>query len=281
MVDVYAIASLAGLGLVFGSALGYASKKLAVESDPRKDQILAVLPGANCGACGFPGCSGLAEAIAAGKAPVDACPVGKKPVAEKVAAIMGVQAVGSDEPKVARVRCQGGREQAKTRYEYVGIRDCTAASLVADGFKSCTYGCLGFGTCVKACPFDAIHMGDNGLPIVDEEKCTACGKCVTACPRDIIVLAGKNDPVEVMCVSHMKGAEVRKACSVGCIGCGLCAKNCPRGAITMVDGLAVIDHGKCDGCAGIEGGPICVAKCPTHALISLSGNGKVKVGLAG
>lgn len=247
-----ALLSLGALGLIFGLSLGVAAKKFAVERDPRVDEILAVLPGANCGACGYPGCSGLADAVVAGSAPVDACPVGKAPVAARVAEIMGVKLDSSAEPKYARVMCLGDRARAVELFEYRGIRDCRAAQLVGGGAKGCTYGCLGLGSCVN---------GDDGLPKVDDDLCTGCGKCVAACPRGIVQLRAKKDSVNVMCQSHARGPEVKKVCSIGCIGCGICAKNCPEKAITMVDSLAVIDNSKCTRCG------ICIAKCPAKCII--------------
>ena len=169
---VTAIASISGLGVVFGGFLGYASKIFAVEEDPKVGEIMGVLPGANCGGCGFPGCSGCATAIAEGKAPVNACPVGGAKVAAKVAAIMGVEA-GSSEPQVAFVKCNGTCSNAKSKYKYEGISDCVFASQLANsGSKGCTYGCLGLGSCVKVCDFGALSIVD-GVAVVDEEKCVA------------------------------------------------------------------------------------------------------------
>lgn len=259
-----ALYSMGALGLVFGLSLGVAAKKFAVEKDPRVDEIIAVLPGANCGGCGYPGCSGLADAVVAGSAPVDACPVGKAPVAAKLAEIMGVKLDSSAEPKYARVMCMGDRARAVELFEYHGIRDCRAAGLVGGGSKGCTYGCLGLGSCVNACQFGAMSMGDDGLPTVDDDLCTGCGKCVAACPRGIVQLRAKRDSVNVMCQSHARGPEVKKVCSIGCIGCGICAKNCPEKAITMVDNLAVIDNSKCTRCGA------CIEKCPAKCIIDYS-----------
>ncbi|HHY45671.1 MAG TPA: RnfABCDGE type electron transport complex subunit B [Firmicutes bacterium] len=252
---------LGGLGALFGVALALAAKKFAVEQDPRFEKIVEVLPGANCGGCGYPGCSGLAEAISKGSAPVDACPVGGAAVAAKVATIMGQEPVKGYVRKVARVMCGGDRANASTRFLYSGLNDCKAAGLVAGGPKACTYGCLGLGSCVRACPFDAMRMGDNGLPIVDEEKCTGCGKCVAACPRNLIVLVPDSSKVNVYCKSEARGAQVRKVCKVGCIGCGLCVKVCPNSAIVLENNLASILPEKCDACGR------CVEKCPTKCII--------------
>ena len=264
MSTVNAILSMGALGLLFGALLGVADKVFSVEKDPRIDQIIDVLPGANCGACGYPGCSGLAEAIASGAAPVDGCPVGKKRVADLIADIMGVSCESDCEPKYARVLCLGSKDKAIEVFKYEGIRDCRAAELSGGGAKGCTYGCLGLGTCVEACPFGAMYMGDDGLPKVDDELCTGCGKCVAACPRGIIELRTKNESVNVMCKSHARGPEVKQVCSIGCIGCGICVRNCPEKCITMEDNLARIDNSRCTRCG------VCVEKCPVKCIIDLA-----------
>ncbi|NPV53312.1 MAG: RnfABCDGE type electron transport complex subunit B [Firmicutes bacterium] len=264
MVYLKAILSLAGLGAVFGIMLGLAARKFAVESDPRVEKITGVLPGANCGGCGYPGCSGLASAIVTGSAPVDACPVGGQVVADRVSEIMGVQPAPARERQVAKVMCGGGEDKATSRFAYIGIRDCGAAGLVSGGPKACTFGCLGFGTCVKACPFGAMEMGADGLPVIDEAKCTGCGKCIEACPRGIIALVPVSARTQVLCRSHARGAEVRKVCKVGCIGCGICVKTCPNSAIVLEDNLARIIPDKCDNCGK------CVEKCPTRCIVMTS-----------
>ena len=256
-----AIILLGGLGLMFGAILAYASKKFAVEVDEREEQILEVLPGANCGVCGFPGCGGLAAAIVKGEAPVNGCPVGGASVAVKVGEIMGVSA-SSEEKKVASVKCMGTCEKAKNKYEYQGIKDCRAAAALIGGPKSCSAGCLGFGTCVSVCKFDAIKIED-GIAVVDEEKCVNCGKCMEACPKMLIVEKPATKEVFVRCNSHEFGKAVKINCSAGCIGCGACAKVCPVEAITLDNKLAVVNQEKCIGCK------VCVEKCPTKVI---SGN---------
>lgn len=253
-----AVGLLATLGIVFGISLAVAARKLAVESDPRIDEIETLLPGANCGACGYPGCRGLAEAMVAGSAQVNACPVTKdySPLAE----VMGVKVEASKDRRVAKVRCAGGKKETKERFRYIGVADCASAIGLAGGFKVCAYGCLGLGSCANTCPFAAITMNENGLPVVDEEKCTGCGLCAKACPRRLITLASPGAPVTVLCRNQEKGAGVRKACQVGCIGCGLCVKNCPEQAIIIEENVAVIDPKKCSGCG------ICLSKCPTKAI---------------
>lgn len=251
---------LAVMGAAFGVLLGFAAKKFAVESDPRVADVASALPGANCGGCGFAGCANLAEAIVKGEAPVDACPVGKSAVAAKVAEIMGVEFGAGGSGKVAVVMCQGGKEQCSLRFDYSGIPTCQAANLLAGGSKACKYGCLGLGSCVSSCPFGAITMSPNGIPVVNAALCTSCGKCVKACPRGVIKLAPSDRPVHVACMSHAKGPEVRKTCQVGCIACGICAKNCPAGAIEVKDFLAVIDSDKCTACGA------CIEKCPMKTI---------------
>lgn len=254
------IALLAVAGAVFGLILAFASKKLAVESDPRVGEILSVLPGANCGGCGYPGCGGLAEAIVNGAAPVNGCPVGKNAVAAKIAAIMGVEVDENAKPKFAKVLCQGGKAERVDRFYYMGVQDCAAAGMLNGGYKQCEFGCLGLGNCVRACQFGALSINNNELPEVDLKKCTGCGACVKACPRNVIKLVDEDSRVMVLCKSHGKGSEVRKACKVGCIGCGICAKNCPQQAITLTDNLAEIDPAKCTACG------ICVEKCPMKTI---------------
>lgn len=249
-----------GVGLFIGLFLGIAAIKFKVEVDEKEEAILGVLPGNNCGGCGFAGCSGLAAAIAKGEAPVNACPVGGEPVGALVAEIMGVQAEEGLK-QVAFVKCQGTCEKTTMDYEYHGVEDCRMLSFVPNGGpKSCNYGCLGFGSCVKACPFDAIHIVD-GIAQVDKEACKACGKCIEACPKQLIELVPYQAKHAVACSSKDKGPVVMKACESGCIGCGLCAKVCPAGAITVENFLAHINQEKCTGCGA------CKEKCPKKAIL--------------
>lgn len=257
---LYAVLLLAVMGVLFGVLLGFAAKKFAVEADPRVDQVTSVLPGANCGACGFPGCSGAADAIVKGAAPVDACPVGKAAVASKIAAIMGISFGSDGVARIATIMCKGGREECGTRFEYAGLQDCTAANLAAGGNKSCRYGCLGLGTCAGTCPFDAIVISADGLPEVDASRCTGCGKCVKACPRGLIALVREDRPVHVACMNHDKGPVVTKTCQVGCIACSICVKNCPSAAIEVSDFVARIDPEKCAVCG------VCIEKCPRKTI---------------
>jgi electron transport complex protein RnfB len=256
---IEAILGLGGLGVVASLGLGVASKKFAVKVDPKVEAILEALPGANCGGCGFPGCAGMAEAMAKGNVPITGCPVGGSETVQAIAAILGVEAE-TKEPVVARLLCNGGRQAASEKYQYHGVSNCRAASLIAGGSKSCGYGCLGFGTCARSCPFDAITMSADGLPVIDEKKCTSCGNCVAACPKNIIQLLPLHKKVTVLCSSHDKGPVVKKLCTAGCIGCSLCKKVCPFDAIEMDRFLARIIPEKCRQCG------LCVAKCPTKVI---------------
>lgn len=255
------VLSLTALAVLFAGILAWADKVFSIEKDAKVEEIIAVLPGANCGACGYAGCAAFAEAVAKGEAPVNGCPVGRQKVADQISEIMGVNCQGEKECSTASLVCQGSDDVAKTKMVYHGIQDCRAAILLDGGDKTCPYGCLGLGTCVRVCPFDAISMGDNGLPVIDKELCTGCNKCRDACPKGVIRMTPDFTPVLVACNSHAKGAEVLKACKVGCIACGKCAKVCPADAISMVDNLAIIDPHKCTDCGA------CIEACPTNAIV--------------
>ncbi len=263
-----AVISLGIIAFVAAGILYAASKRFAVYEDPRIAQVSEVLPQANCGGCGYPGCSGLAGAIVkAGSLEGKFCPVGGQPVMEKVAAVMGLTAEQA-EPVVAVVRCNGTCANRPRLTQYDGVRTCAIAAATYGGETGCSYGCLGCGDCTKACKFDAIHMNsETGLPEVDDEKCTGCGACVKACPKSIIELRykGKNNRrVYVRCVNKDKGPVAKKACCVACIACGKCEKTCPFGAIIVENNVAYIDFMKCKSCRK------CVEVCPQNTIIDLN-----------
>lgn len=231
------------VGAFFGIGLGIASKKLFVLVDPRIPKILEILPNANCGACGYPGCSGFAKAVAEGKAPPNGCIPGGAKCAHAIADLLGVTA-STEEPQMAVVHCKGGHKEAAERAIYNGIQDCNAATIVGNGSKICQNGCLGLGTCVRVCPFNAIFINNNGIAQVDPEKCVGCGKCVNSCPRKIISMIPKVHKIFLACSNRDRGAKVKKYCSVGCTACTLCVKATPSGAITMDNNLPVLDYSK-------------------------------------
>lgn len=250
---------IGSLGLLFGLGLAFAAKKLAVPVDERVTQLEEVLPGANCGACGFAGCSAYADSIVFKKAEINKCAPGGAEVLEKIAGIMGLNAEAS-EPVVAKVLCKGGDKEAKRSSVYEGVQTCAAANLTGGG-KDCPYGCLGLGDCVAVCEFDAIHMNDNHIPVVDEDKCTGCGMCAEACPRDIIEMMPKTTYLTVNCKSEDKGAQVMKYCSVGCIGCSICVKLNNGEGITMKNNLAVVEPSQ------FHGDGMAAEKCPKKTIV--------------
>ena len=256
---LFAFAVLAGLGVVFGAVLAIAGKVFAVEEDPRLEPLTEALPGANCGGCGFSGCGAYADAVLKGKAEPGKCPVGGAEVAKAMGDILGV-VVEEQERCVALVKCSGYEGHAAKKYEYDGLSDCLAASrLPGGGPNECASGCLGFGTCVKACPFGAMRVS-HGVATVNHEICVGCMKCAEACPRKLIVKVPYSADITVACNSPEKGAALRKYCDIGCIGCMICQKACEHDAIHVVDNLARIDYSKCVSCG------ICAAKCPRHLI---------------
>ncbi len=257
---VISLLVMGAVALVFGVIIALAYKKFKVQVDPRVEEIFEILPGVNCGACGYPGCQNYAEAVASGAAPPNKCTVGGPEVAEKVAAIMGIEA-GEVERKVAKVLCIGDREKSVWTADYDGPQTCSAAHVAGGAGKACSYGCLGFGDCVEACPFDAIHMNDKGIPVVDEEKCTGCGLCAEACPRDIIVIESIKKRTYVFCRSQDTPKRSREVCKVACIACGICVRLAPEG-LKMENNLAVvIDPDKVTDQA--------IEKCPTKVLFRM------------
>ena len=257
---IYAVIVLGVLGAAFGLVLAIAARKFAVEIDPREEEIIGLLPGANCGGCGFAGCAGYAAAIVAGDAPTNSCTPGGDEAATKIAAVMGLDAVVT-ERCVALVKCSGFLGLSKKKFDYSGIEDCTAAMRLGGGLgpNECPQSCLGFGSCAAACPFDAIAVR-NGVAHVDHEKCTGCMTCAAACPKKIIVKVPFEADITVACSSTEKGGALRKFCEIGCLGCKICEKACESDAIHVVDNLAVIDYAKCTSCGQ------CVPKCPRHLI---------------
>ena len=254
-------AAVGVLGLILGVALGIFGKIFFVAVDEREVAVREYLPGNNCGGCGYAGCDGLAAAIAKGEAPINGCPVANAEAHAAIGAIMGQEA-GAVEKKVAFVKCSGTCDKTERKYNYYGINDCRKAVMVpGQGDKLCSYGCLGFGSCVDACAFDAIHVVD-GVAVVDKEKCVSCGKCVAACPKNLIEIVPYSAPVAVACSSLDKGKDVRVACKTGCIGCSICVKQCEFDAIHVENNLAKIDYSKCTGCGK------CAEKCPQKVIVA-------------
>ena len=256
----YSLIFLAGMSTVFGFVLAFAAKKFAVKIDPRVEQVNEVLAHAHCGACGYAGCEQYAEAVVKDPnvSPSLCIPAGEK-AALKVAEITGKKAE-IKEKEFARIMCQGDWTKSQRRFEYEGVLDCRAAVLAGGGDKSCIYGCLGYGTCAKVCPFDAITMIPDGLPVVDMDKCTGCRKCEAACPKRVIEVLPASKAVVVACHSKDKGSNVRKFCKIGCIACGMCVKVCPFDAPKVDKNLSRINPDRCKVCG------LCVTKCPTKAI---------------
>lgn len=256
------ILTLAILSFIFGVSLAYVDLKFGIELDPKVHEVEDVLPKGQCGACGFAGCAAYAEAVVINSdvAP-NLCIPGKTEVAKLVAQIAGKEAKAIEGVK-AHILCQGTLEKT---FVYDGIVDCEAANLLFGGNKACQYACLGMGSCLRMCKFDAITISDVGLPIINQELCTGCGQCVSICPKETIELIPEKAKVKVVCRSHDKGPVVKKICSVGCIGCGICAKECPNESIKIENFLAVIDHSKCVNCSDYK----CIPKCPTGVIVSL------------
>ncbi len=252
---------LAGLGTVFGTVLAMAAKRFAVEIDPRVEKVKDVLAHAHCGACGYAGCEQYAEAVVKNPdVPPNLCTPAGARGAEAVALITGKKAEAR-EPQFARIMCQGGCSKSLKKFKYEGVRDCRAAVLAGGGDKACGFGCLGYGTCSRVCPFGAISMNEDDLPVVDITKCTGCRKCEQACPKKVIEVLPASRAVLVSCHSKDKGIDTKKNCQVGCIACGKCVKICPFDAPSVTNNLSRINLDKCKVCG------LCVSPCPTNAIV--------------
>jgi Na+-translocating ferredoxin:NAD+ oxidoreductase subunit B len=260
-----AVLILGGVGLVFGVFIALANKRLWVWEDPRIDVVAQMLPNANCGACGLPGCRAFAEQAVEGKVTPAQCTVSGDAAREQIAGYLGVDA-GEAEKRVARLLCAGGSDVAGYQAEYRGLPTCAAAAAVAGGGKGCAWGCLGLADCERSCDFDAIHMNEFGLPVVDIDKCTACGDCVEACPKGLFELRSVNEHLLVQCRNLINGDDALAQCKVACTTCGKCVQDAAEGLISIASGVAVVNY---DEIALAE--PRATERCPTGAIVWLSG----------
>ncbi|MCP4546454.1 MAG: RnfABCDGE type electron transport complex subunit B [bacterium] len=259
---IVATCVLAGLGLVAGLGLGLAAKFFAVEVDPRQEEIGDILPGANCGGCGYAGCSDFAKGVVEGKAAPDACPVGGAETAADIGRIMGIT-IEEKERSVALVLCQGDSTAAPTKFHYNGMTSCASAALVGGGDKLCGAGCLGLADCQMVCPFGAIEMTEGGIARVISERCTSCGKCVTACPKNIIQIVPASAPIHILCRNTDKGGVARKACTYACIGCKKCEKFTGDGSMVVTNALASTDY------TNPPQDPAVIGECPNACIKEL------------
>jgi len=259
---LYPIFAIGGLSLVFGLLLGFSAKRFAVKIDPKVKQITDILPGVNCGGCGFPGCAVFAEAVAKEETSYKGCPAGGSVAALKIAETMGIEA-SAESKKTAFIKCHGIDSNVKRNYIYDGPKSCVAASqLAAGGNKSCAYSCIGLASCKNACPFNAIKIIDS-IAEVDSKKCTACGKCVLICPKHLIEIVPERSKIRVLCNSRDPGRLVRRNCRAGCISCTLCQKACKEGAIIIENNIARVDYEKCTLCRA------CINVCPAKTIMAL------------
>lgn len=257
---INAVLLVGGIGFVGALILGISAVTFAVKMDPREKAVLDQLPGANCGACGFAGCAAFAHELTQNEDAEMACPAVTEEALQSICDVL-CREMGGGTPMIAFVGCKGTPEKSVTRFSYMGPRDCRAAQIIAGGAKACQYGCLGLGSCVDVCPFDAIHMGEDSLPHVDDLKCTGCGKCVDTCPREIIKLVPADANYGVSCISKDSAKDMKAYCQVGCIKCRICENTCPFDAIELLDGNAAsINQEKCRRCG------LCVSVCPTGVI---------------
>jgi RnfABCDGE-type electron transport complex B subunit len=264
-VILVAVAILGGLGLVFAILIALANRKLRVWEDPRIEMVASMLPNANCGACGLPGCRAFAEQAVAGKISPAQCTVSAEAAREQIADFLGVDA-GEAVRNVARLLCAGGSDVATYQAEYRGLQTCAAAAAVAGGAKGCVWGCLGLADCERVCDFDAIHMNELGLPVVDVDKCTACGDCVEACPKGLLELRPVNAGLLVQCKNLISGDDALEQCKVACTACGKCVQDAAVGLISVTSGVAVLNFDKIS-----LAEPRAIERCPTGAIVWLSG----------
>ena len=253
-----AFAVVVAVGLVFGILLALFIHFFGIEEDKKAKEIRSVLPGINCGACGFKGCNDYAEALSKGEAAPNLCIPGAEATAKALGDILGVEV---EEPKdmIAFVQCNGTCTAAADKAVYEGIATCKARAMIYGGPKACSYGCLGCGDCAKVCVSNAIYI-ENGVAVVDTSLCVGCGMCAQECPKKIISMIPQDSAVAVFCSSHDKGADARKACENACIGCKKCEKACPSQAISVINNCAVVDYAKCIKCGA------CADSCPTGCL---------------
>jgi len=257
---IKAVVTFGGLGLILGITLAIIFKKLAIKTNDLIEQVKLALPGSNCGVCGFPGCEVYAEKIVKDGVDIKLCLPGEQEVALKIAKILGKD-LELPEPMIAVLTCQGGKAECHERFIYDGGTDCRQAYILHGGNKSCVFGCVGLGHCASVCPFGAIKISKNRLPIINEKKCTGCGICVKECPKNTLRLIPKTKLVVLACVSKDKGKAVKNACSKGCFACNICIKACPYNALKMENTLPVMDFIKCIDCG------ICVHQCPSSSFI--------------
>lgn len=265
MTAFYIFSTLAGMGMIFGLVLAIANRKLHIEIDPLIHEVEDVLPKGQCGACGYPGCIGYAEAVVNNpNVPPNLCIPGKDEVTKLVAKLTG-KTPAPTQPRKAILKCAGSFDIILKNAQFQGVGDCFSAHLLQGGEKACKWGCLGFGNCVKGCVFGAMKMDTNRLPVIDDQKCTGCGACMALCPRNIITMIPENGKVWVHCNSQDKGVISRKLCNVSCIGCRICEKACPHQAVKIENNLAKCDPSICIKCEN----PVCFTKCPTKAITQI------------